>query len=230
MLHSDTRGHAMHRFLLAALASLPAVAIAQDCAPTSLQFELLRRNEADQNARKTLSADPLSKEALDRVLRIDRENTAYMRTVVTTCGWPKQSAVGEQAAKAAWRITQHADMDPQYQVLAAHNSSMPCLARKPPLGTWRSWSTGTVDLPINRRCTACSSSPCRTMSFDSTTSSLRANWTLGARKSAYLPSTAGRFNYPGKTQMPPLNGRKECWSRRRLARTFRPRPLIGDES
>lgn len=130
MLHSDTRGHAMHRFLLAALASLPAVAIAQDCAPTSLQFELLRRNEADQNARKALSADPLSKEALDRVLRIDRENTAYMRTVVTTCGWPKQSAVGEQAAKAAWRITQHADMDPQYQVLAAQQLKYAVLGKE----------------------------------------------------------------------------------------------------
>lgn len=42
-----------------------------------------------------------------------------MRSVLARCGWPKRSEVGEEAAKAAWRLTQHADMDPEYQVLAA---------------------------------------------------------------------------------------------------------------
>ena len=42
-----------------------------------------------------------------------------MRTVLAKCGWPERSEVGKKAAHAAWLLTQHADMDPQYQVLAA---------------------------------------------------------------------------------------------------------------
>lgn len=109
----------MVRFLLSALIFWPAISLAQDCASDSLRHELLQRNELDQEGRAQLMANPESKDALENVLRIDRENTAYMRSVLATCGWPKRSEVGEQAAKAAWRLTQHADMDPQYQVLAS---------------------------------------------------------------------------------------------------------------
>ena len=105
--------------ILAVLVLCPAVAFAQDCAPAALGHELLQRNDTDQAARKVLGTSPDSREALDRVLRIDRENTAYMRTVLASCGWPERSKVGNEAARAALRLTQHADMDPQYQVLAA---------------------------------------------------------------------------------------------------------------
>ncbi|MGY0617900.1 DUF6624 domain-containing protein [Lysobacter sp. A378] len=118
----------MLRLILIVLVACPLAAAAQDCAPASLQHELLKRNEVDQAARKTLVANRESKEALDRVLQIDRENTAYLRTVLANCGWPKRSEVGEQAAKAAWRLTQHADMDPQYQVLAAQQLKYAVLA------------------------------------------------------------------------------------------------------
>ena len=42
-----------------------------------------------------------------------------MRRTLARCGWPKRSVVGPEAAKAAWRLTQHADMDPEYQVVAS---------------------------------------------------------------------------------------------------------------
>ncbi|MGY1530796.1 DUF6624 domain-containing protein [Luteimonas sp. A649] len=109
----------MFRLLLAVLSLWPGLALAQDCSPDALRDDLLQRNETDQAARRALLADRESKEALERALDVDRENTRYMRTVVANCGWPKRSEVGEQAAKAAWRLTQHADMDPQYQALAA---------------------------------------------------------------------------------------------------------------
>jgi len=109
----------MFRLVLVFLAAFPAAALAQDCAPRELGNELLQRNETDQTARKALMANAESKEVLNRVLEIDRGNTAYMRTVLAKCGWPKRSQVGEDAAKAAWRLTQHADMDPGFQVLAA---------------------------------------------------------------------------------------------------------------
>lgn len=109
----------MVRFLLAALILWPAISPAQDCASDSLRHELLQRRELDQEGRAELMANPESKTALENVLRIDRENTRYMRSVLANCGWPNRSEVGEQAAKAAWLLTQHADMDPQYQVLAS---------------------------------------------------------------------------------------------------------------
>ena len=109
----------MFRLVAMALVLFPAIALAQDCASDVLKGELLQRNEADQAARNRLSAEPQSKEALDRVLEIDRDNTAYLRRVLASCGWPRRSEVGAQAAKSAWRMTQHADMDPHYQVLAA---------------------------------------------------------------------------------------------------------------
>lgn len=109
----------MVRFLLAALLFWPAIPLAQDCASDSLRQELLQRKELDQEGRAGLMASPDSKAALENVLRMDRENTQYMRSVLADCGWPKRSEVGEEAAKAAWLLTQHADMDPQYQVLAS---------------------------------------------------------------------------------------------------------------
>ena len=109
----------MLRFIAFILFLFPLTALAQNCAPGILKGELLQRNEADQAARKRLSAEPQSKDALDQALQIDRDNTAYLRKMLADCGWPKRSEIGEQAAKSAWRMTQHADMDPQYQVLAA---------------------------------------------------------------------------------------------------------------
>lgn len=121
----------MHGWLLVVLvAASPVAALAQDCAPASLQQELLNRDEADQAARKAYTATPESNEVLDRVLQIDRENTAYMRTVLAGCGWPKRSVVGAQASKAAWRLTQHADMDPEYQVLASRQLKYAVLAEE----------------------------------------------------------------------------------------------------
>lgn len=109
----------MIRFLFVALFLYPATLLSQDCTPDALRAELIKRNQTDQDARNYMTANPDSSGALERVLQIDSENTKYMRSVLAGCGWPKRSQVGEEAAKAAWRLTQHADMDPQYQVLAS---------------------------------------------------------------------------------------------------------------
>ncbi|MEZ5465573.1 MAG: DUF6624 domain-containing protein [Lysobacteraceae bacterium] len=109
----------MKRILLAfAVATMANGSMAMDCS-SALKDELIRRNAVDQAARKALATAPKSKEALDSALQIDADNTAFMRAMLEKCGWPMKSVVGEDAAKAAWRLTQHADMDPEYQVLAA---------------------------------------------------------------------------------------------------------------
>jgi hypothetical protein len=61
---------------------------------------------------------------------VDAENTAFMRALLARCGWPKQSVVGESAATAAWLLTQHADMDPEYQVLAAQQMKYAVMAKE----------------------------------------------------------------------------------------------------
>jgi hypothetical protein len=48
-------------------------------------------------------------------MRIDDENSAWMREVIAEWGWPGRSLVGEDAAHAAWLLAQHADRDPSLQ-------------------------------------------------------------------------------------------------------------------
>ena len=112
---------------------LPVIAFAGDkplseCAQAALRSELLQRRDADQSARNELTASPGSGEALDKVLEVDADNTKFMQGILAACGWPKRSMVGEDAAKAAWLLSQHADMDPQYQVLAAQHMKQAVLA------------------------------------------------------------------------------------------------------
>ncbi len=104
-------------------------AMAQECT-SSLAEQLLQRNAKDQAARKVLMAEPRSKALNEAVLAIDKENTAFMRRTLTKCGWPKNSVVGHEAAKAAWRLTQHADMDPEYQVLASRELKYAVFAKE----------------------------------------------------------------------------------------------------
>jgi hypothetical protein len=122
----------MRRYLLLATmaAAWASSSFAQDCTPAALRSELTERAERDQDARKALFASPGSKKLNDEVLRIDADNTSFMRSVLAECGWPKQSVVGEEAATAAWLLTQHADMDPQYQVLAAQQMKHAVLAKE----------------------------------------------------------------------------------------------------
>lgn len=113
--------------LLVALAFVSSSAFARDCG-AGLKSELLARFQEDQSVRKAIGAAPTSKAAQDAALKTDASNTAFMREVLASCGWPKRSELGEDAAKAAWFLTQHADMDPEYQVLAARHLKYAVLA------------------------------------------------------------------------------------------------------
>lgn len=48
----------------------------------------------------------------------DHANTAWLKEIVVTKGWPRRSEVGETAARRAWLLVQHADADPAFQVRA----------------------------------------------------------------------------------------------------------------
>lgn len=112
----------MRNIILIASLACSCSALAVDCTPSLLRTELLQRKATDQAARERLrSSPPPSKADFTHVLAVDAENTKFMRSVVAKCDWPKISIVGEDAAHAAWLLTQHADMDPEYQVLAARS-------------------------------------------------------------------------------------------------------------
>jgi DNA-directed RNA polymerase subunit RPC12/RpoP len=80
--------------------------------PAELQSELLRRQRLDQTARRAVE-DGSGK--LAQVMELDADNTAWLKAVVETVGWPGVSLVGEEGARAAWLLAQHADRDQQFQ-------------------------------------------------------------------------------------------------------------------
>jgi hypothetical protein len=72
-----------------------------------LRTELLRRAEADQEAR--LSPDTAAMKAADAA------NLPWLRQLIADVGWPGKSLVGEDGAAAVWLLAQHADRDPAFQ-------------------------------------------------------------------------------------------------------------------
>lgn len=85
----------------------------------ALRSELLRRREVDQGRdqwlRDAVGPDGYRGElTADRVRqwrRIDEDNTAFLRQVLTERGWPGRSLVGEDGAHAAWLLAVHAVVD-----------------------------------------------------------------------------------------------------------------------
>ena len=80
---------------------------------SDLREELLRRRDADQEARASVARGV--PDALANTIRTDEENAVWLREIVTNVGWPGRSLVGDDGAHAAWLLAQHADRDPGLQ-------------------------------------------------------------------------------------------------------------------
>jgi Sulfotransferase family len=80
--------------------------------PAGLREELLRRSGIDRAARSAYTGAPAE---MARLMEMDSDNTAWLMSVVEDVGWPGHSLVGEDAAHAAWLLTQHADLNPAFQ-------------------------------------------------------------------------------------------------------------------
>jgi DNA-directed RNA polymerase subunit RPC12/RpoP len=78
-----------------------------------LLCELLTRRDIDQAAR--FAARGNDPEQVDRLIRVDDDNTAWLAQVVDLVGWPGRSLVGAEGAHAAWLLAQHADRHPALQ-------------------------------------------------------------------------------------------------------------------
>ena len=101
----------------------------------ALRDELLARAEKDQEARQAgiswgaehgvngfVDVDSLTSEEKAvhdglwaEVARIDADNTAWLKNIVTKQGWVNYSDVGIDGGDAAWLMVQHADADPSFQ-------------------------------------------------------------------------------------------------------------------
>lgn len=114
----DTRQPYTLILLLMGLAwCVPVEAIV--CSPEYQASILEQRLEADQRARERVSGNN-AQEAFRHVIGVDADNRLWLMHVLMTCEqWPYRSDVGEQAAKAAWMIALHGDMDPGFQEWAA---------------------------------------------------------------------------------------------------------------
>lgn len=77
----------------------------------ALSAELLARSAADQAARREEPAD------WSKIAAVDAANTAWLVGVVSREGWPLASAVGADAASAAWLLVQHSPAEFQCHVL-----------------------------------------------------------------------------------------------------------------
>lgn len=86
-----------------------------------LRRELLARREEDQQIRHLAAAqaDPDTGRLPDGLGEqwhsIDDGNTRWLADLVASRGWPGRTLVGDEAAKAAWLLAQHADQDPVQQ-------------------------------------------------------------------------------------------------------------------
>lgn len=86
-----------------------------------LRKELLARMEKDQAVRRKAIDKGEDDKVWQQVEAVDRDNTSWLKAIISSKGWPTESMVGEDGAQAAFLIAQHASFDPafQEQVLAA---------------------------------------------------------------------------------------------------------------
>jgi hypothetical protein len=105
---------------IAALACAPREPAARTPWNETLTAELLLRVSEDQAIRNQMTANLQSGSPPDslivaRIGAVDSANTAWLRETVAAHGWPAQSAVGREAASAAFLLVQHASRDTAFQ-------------------------------------------------------------------------------------------------------------------
>src|SRR5437868_14544604 len=108
--------------LVLLLAACPT-GIADSPRDEKLRQELLRMMRVDQDMRAEFIAWMKKRGLTDTVMlkkddpqikkfdEVDRKNTARLKEIVDRHGWPGKTLVGDDGARAAWLLVQHADKD-----------------------------------------------------------------------------------------------------------------------
>lgn len=90
------------------------LALAAHAAPPThpaLRDELLKMGEQDQAVRHATD-----QEGMRKWIEVDAANQVRLKQIVDQYGWPTFAMVGEEAAKDAWLLAQHADSDKAFQL------------------------------------------------------------------------------------------------------------------
>jgi hypothetical protein len=107
--------------LLAALTAHGAKpAQTASCAPLPSLRAMKEAGDAVR-AMYPLDVDPKSpqaEKAADRVMLVDRQNTAQLRPWLRRCGWPSVKIHGAEVEGLVWVLIQHADQDRSFQLFA----------------------------------------------------------------------------------------------------------------
>jgi hypothetical protein len=101
------------RNILAAGVLFALALAAHAAAPThpALRDELLKMGQHDQEVRHATD-----QEGMRKWIEVDAANQARLKQIVDQYGWPTYDMVGEEAAKDAWLLAQHADSDKAFQL------------------------------------------------------------------------------------------------------------------
>lgn len=81
----------------------------------ALRAELREMVRADQELRHKWMEAGEDQEIASQIKKVDQKNTARMKEIINTHGWPGKTLVGEDGANAAWLLVQHADRDRPFQ-------------------------------------------------------------------------------------------------------------------
>jgi hypothetical protein len=81
----------------------------------ALREALRQRTIRDQDLRDRWIRDEKNEALQKQVQDLDHDNTAWLKRVVATQGWPSISKMGRDGAQQAWLLVQHADADPAFQ-------------------------------------------------------------------------------------------------------------------
>jgi uncharacterized protein DUF6624 len=83
---------------------------------TEFRQRLLSMAEEDQRVRAELAATgELFQGYAPRLAEVHQRNAQELESIIEECGWPGKSLVGDDGAKAAWLILQHAIGNPSLQ-------------------------------------------------------------------------------------------------------------------
>jgi hypothetical protein len=115
----------MRRYMLLVAMAISAVAGCKSKRPApthdeKLRAGLLQHLKTDQAVRQEMIDRLQSGAKLDSALAahfsaVDTVNTAWLKSVVATHGWPGTSVVGDDGEDAAFLLVQHADRDTAFQ-------------------------------------------------------------------------------------------------------------------
>lgn len=72
---------------------------------------ITKRSKADQRLRVKVGKSGITNEEWNKILKLDKQNTKFVKKVIDKYGWPTFDMIGKRASNYFWLLVQHADKD-----------------------------------------------------------------------------------------------------------------------